>query len=282
MEMNEKELHALLSFLVDSEEPTLSLAREQLRKILQNRPQLKTLVQKVRDPRIAREIELLFEEGRLDTLTEEFRKLARQGATLDLETGACLLAQSAFPEVRPEKIKRELDEMAEGFDEILDAEEPSPADAITLFRQYFADELGFHGNTKNYYEPENSYLNRVLERRTGIPIALSCVYLFLAERLDISAAGIGLPGHFIVAHGPRPKPVYVDPFHHARVLGRQDCMELVRKRGIGFQDRFLAPVSARQILERMLVNLIHLYSEQGAHERSMWLTSVLQLFEEKE
>jgi len=105
------------------------------------------------------------------------------------------------------------------------------------------------------------------------------VYLFVARRLELPAYGVGLPGHFVIGHKTPPGIIYVDPFNRGRILTRADCIEIVRQRGMGFQEAFLAPTPSHQILTRMIANLVNVYTEQGQAGRAQWLTQILALFE---
>lgn len=278
-EPNEKAVQLLISFLADPNENTVSLAKEKLRLLLSDFPAYRHLLENPNDPTLAQEARLFLEETRLQDLERAFRALGQQGDTMDLEEGVFRLSTLAYPNLERGDIGTPLDEMADDMEQILDAQEPSPSQSIGLLRRYLFQELGFHGNTSNYYDPDNSYLNRVLERRLGIPISLSCVYLLVAKRLDFDAHGIGLPGHFIVGHRGVTGTVYIDPFHGGRVLTRVDCIELVRQRGIRFQEEFLAPTPANQILARMVVNLMNIYTEQGSADRAQWLARLVPLLQ---
>jgi regulator of sirC expression with transglutaminase-like and TPR domain len=277
----EQDVELLLTFLVDRNPSTVSLAKAQLKRLLEDHPHYRQVVERIREPEVAGEARLFLEEDRLERLLSDFRLLAAQGDALDLERGAYLLCTLAFPNLAERDIQDPLDQMATELDGLLDAEETSPTREVTLVRHFIFQEMGFRGNERNYYDPDNSFLNRVLERRVGIPISLSCVYILVSERLDLPVYGIGLPGHFIVAHASGPAPIFIDPFHGGRLLSRADCIELVRQRGIGFQDAFLSPTSPRHILARMMVNLMNVYSEQGATGRAQWLGRVAQILQEE-
>ncbi len=128
--------------------------------------------------------------------------------------------------------------------------------------EWLFQQLGFSGNTADYADPRNSYLNQVLERRLGIPITLSVVFLEVAQRLGLPAEGVGLPGHFIVSVAGEDAPVYLDPFHGGRELTLDDCAELVRRSaGVDgpFDPQWLAPTPPRDIVARMLNNLRAFY-----------------------
>ncbi len=125
----------------------------------------------------------------------------------------------------------------------------------------------FRGNTQAYSDPRNSYLNEVLERRLGIPISLSVLYMAVAHRLGIPAQGIGLPGHFIVGIPAEREVYYLDPFHGGTRLSQDDCASLVWA-STGYegamQPEWLDPVPQRALLTRMLNNLRGVYLQQEA------------------
>ncbi len=101
-------------------------------------------------------------------------------------------------------------------------------------------ELGFRGNQQGFYDPRNSFLNDVLEQRTGIPITLSVVYIDVGRRLGLPLAGVGLPGHFLVGYRGDGREIYIDPFHQGLLLTREDCAGRLRNcsaKGCGWRNR---------------------------------------------
>ncbi len=141
--------------------------------------------------------------------------------------------------------------------------------AVTALNHYLFTELGFHGNTENYYDPDNSFLNQVLDSRTGIPISLSLVYLEIGWRLGLPMQGVGLPGHFIVSYTLPAATLYIDPFHGGRILSEDDCMVLSSAPITNlafFRQNYLRPVAKKAILFRMLLNLKQIYLHQEAWE----------------
>ena len=138
--------------------------------------------------------------------------------------------------------------------------------------------LGFVGNYQHYHDPKNSFLNEVIDRRLGIPITLSLVYLEVANRLGFEAEGVGLPGHFIVrvtcmpTHVGEIDYIYLDPFNRGARMSIDDCRQRVQtltKGKLHFQIGFLNPVGARHILTRMLNNLKSVYVHQNDLERTL-------------
>jgi regulator of sirC expression with transglutaminase-like and TPR domain len=277
--ISERDVTALVSFLDDSCEQTVALAKDHLRQILRQTPAYRNLLENPPDPGVASRAKIFLEETRLEDLKEAFRALASQGPDLDLERGTILLAQSDAPTLHDQTVPRALDRLAEGVEKELDAQEASSSREVMIIRRYLFERLGFSGNEENYYDPNNSYLHHVLERKKGIPISLSCLYLFIARRLELPVYGVGLPGHFVVGHRTPPGVIYIDPYHHGRILTRNDCIDIVRKRGIPFQEAFLAPTPSHQILTRMIANLVNVYTEQRRPEKALWLTQILGLFE---
>jgi regulator of sirC expression with transglutaminase-like and TPR domain len=133
---------------------------------------------------------------------------------------------------------------------------------IRIANQYLFEELAFRGNDSNYYDPANSCLDAVLDRRIGIPITLSVVYIEVARRLARPVFGIGLPGHFVVQYSDLEYSTYIDPFHAGKLLTVDDCSQLAHEiTGVELsrEPSTLAPVSNRYILVRMLNNLRSAY-----------------------
>lgn len=137
-------------------------------------------------------------------------------------------------------------------------------DPVDALLEFVFEEQGFDGDRVNYYDPRNSFLNDVLERRRGIPITLATVLLEAADGAGIPMAGVGFPGHFLVTHPPSSR--YFDVFRRGLVLDRTGFLELLRRQGLGadaWRDEFLAPVSRQQMLARMLNNLRRHYTQTG-------------------
>lgn len=130
---------------------------------------------------------------------------------------------------------------------------------------------GFHGAVNDYDAPANSLLHEVLERRRGLPIALATVALAVARRVGAPMAGIGMPGHFVLADLSGPEPAYIDPFGGWRTIDVADCAALVeRTTGLAFRTDFLAPVGARAILARTLLNLRGSYLRRRRLDAALW------------
>jgi regulator of sirC expression with transglutaminase-like and TPR domain len=184
----------------------------------------------------------------------------QQGEDLNLEKGAWLLAQTHYPDINLEAYQALLDSYASELRERLNSR-GSARHLLGTLNEFLFAELGFTGNEENYYDPENSYLNRVLDRRTGIPISLSLVYLLLARRLRLPIAGIGLPGHFICRYQSSTEELYIDPFHGGRLMTKADCVHYLLHGHYALQEEYLTPATPRRMLTRMCGNLHQTYTQ---------------------
>jgi regulator of sirC expression with transglutaminase-like and TPR domain len=200
---------------------------------------------------------------------------------IDLARAALYLAAEEYPALDVDAYLSRLDALARDVaDRPLDT--ALPLGRLLELSRYLFEEQGFAGNARSYYDPRNSFLNEVLDRRTGIPITLSVVYLEVGWRLGLPLAGVGLPGHFLVGYYPPYDVQYVDVFNQGRMLSRDDCALLLQGmygHGFVFHEEYLAPVSKRQILTRMLTNLKAIYTQQEDWDRALAVAERLLLLQ---
>lgn len=222
--------------------------------------------------RRAQEIMRHFDRQEADTWFLGF--CLKHGEEFDLEEGVWLLALTQYPDINVEAYRALMDNFAAELRERIDPNETTK-EILSTINNYLFDELGFTGDEENYYDPQNSYLNRVIDRRKGNPINLSLVYLLLARRLQLPMAGIGLPGHFICRYQSTSDEIYVDAFHHGKFLTKADCIQYLMNGSHGFQDEFLAPVSTRRLLMRICSNLHQIYSQMELTEETTRLQRYL-------
>jgi regulator of sirC expression with transglutaminase-like and TPR domain len=182
----------------------------------------------------------------------------KHGEEFDFEDGAWLLAGTEYPEINVEAYRALLDDYARELRQRLDLND-RPGQILGMVNEFLFDDLGFAGNEKDPADPQNSYLNRVLDRRTGNPISLCLVYLLVARRLQLPVTGIGLPGHFICRYQSSSDELYVDVFNRGRILTKADCIQYLVQGNHGLRDDFLSPVSARRLLLRLCSNLHRIY-----------------------
>lgn len=194
-----------------------------------------------------------------------FAQLARESdEAIDVALGAALIAKDVYEELDVDALLSKLAQLAGPLDggALVGLPLVKQAEAVSeRFR-----ELGFHGNSSDYYDVKNSLLPDVLERRTGIPITLTLVWCEIARRAGVFARGVGFPGHFVarvdelkpLSGRARTPPVFVDPFHGGRILESVDARDLA----------LLDAATSRATLVRMLNNLKAIWSKRGEHTRA--------------
>jgi regulator of sirC expression with transglutaminase-like and TPR domain len=195
-----------------------------------------------------------------------------QGA-FRLAEGALLIAQEEYPELSVASCLARIDAMAETLKTELGFE-LDPQRLVARINVYLFDEQQFRGNVANYYDPRNSFLNEVLERRLGIPITLSVLYIEVGRQIGLPIVGIGMPGHFLIQYTAQPEPFWLDPFHRGQVLQHEDCQARLQEiygQQLSWQDTYLQPISDHAILWRMLNNLKSIYIRQGDYRRALWV-----------
>lgn len=208
-----------------------------------------------------------------------FQSLAqRDDRSIDLAEGAFLIAAEAYPELDIGEYRRRLDALGETLKQRL-RPDIGPTDAILSLNRYLFEELGYHGATEDYYDPRNSFLNDVLDRRIGIPITLSILYIAVGRRIGLALDGVSFPGHFLVRCPVHDGTVVLDPFHKGISLGIED----LRKRLGSLQGgasptraqaaAMLVPASKREILARLLRNLRGIYAHYNQWEQALSATS---------
>lgn len=198
---------------------------------------------------------------------------------IDLGKAAFLLAASEKPDVDVELQMGLLDSLASAASIRL-GRNPEPLTAINNLSQYLFDELGFVGNRDNYYDPNNSFLDEVLRRRSGIPITLSLVYIETAARLDIPLLGVGMPGHFLVRHRDI-EDLIIDPFEFGILLSEEECADRLRQvlgESIPWRSSYLDPINRIDYIARIVGNLKGSYLRMRDYPRALrmyeWLLSL--------
>jgi regulator of sirC expression with transglutaminase-like and TPR domain len=208
----------------------------------------------------------------------------RPEAELDLARAALLIAEPEYPELELEQYMSALDRL--GVEARARLEQPAAASELPLrtVTRLLHDELGFRGNADDYYDPRNSFLNEVLDRRVGIPITLAIVMLEVAARAGVQAHGVSFPGHFIVRTPGVPihsAPRFFDPFDGQPLDGA--ALRRLMARATGEErdpdPRLLEPATKMQILLRMLNNLRGIYAARGDEERLKGVLERMQVLE---
>ena len=195
-----------------------------------------------------------------------------------LDRAALVLAATEYPGLDIAQEIAALDSLAAGAARRL-GDRRDPLSCVNALSEFLFDELAFHGNEEDYYDPRNSYLNEVLARRLGIPITLSLVYIETGRRLSIPLLGVGMPGHFMVRHRD-VDDLFIDPFRGGILLTEEECadrMRQVTQAEVGWDRSYLAPIGNREFIARMVRNLKGAYLGLQDHARALrmidWLLS---------
>jgi len=222
--------------------------------------------------------------------------VARPDEAIDLIEAAMLIAAAEYPGLNVGYYLQRLEIMANDV-RLLLADETDPYQVIETLNSYFFKTLEYKGNQNDYNDPRNSYLNDVLERRMGIPITLSLLYIEIGRQVGLPLEGVGLPGHFIVrfrkhaqqtfgrwesANMPMPEDseedILLDPFNEGAILTVEDCARMVQElygRPMPMLQSFLRPVNNRSFLTRMLTNLKSNYLTDRDFERALRIEQFL-------
>jgi regulator of sirC expression with transglutaminase-like and TPR domain len=198
-----------------------------------------------------------------------------------LDQAALLIGAWDYPGRNLEQYRERLDDIADRAAPAVARAENGVARARAISDCLFG-RLGFCGNSDDYYDPRNSFLCDVLERRTGIPISLSVVYLEISRRLGVLAQGVNFPGHFLVRVAIEDAWLFLDPFAGGRSLTPSDLEQLLKKMTTPdavLEPSVIAAASKRQILSRMLVNLAGIYGRNGDLPRSLDVLERLAILE---
>ncbi|MGI8968763.1 MAG: transglutaminase family protein [Chloroflexota bacterium] len=261
--MNEQGLQALASLLTTESEATVAMMLEQMRTFTAAEIERLGALAPIDSPA----------QGQVDLILAERSGPRVQAALLewlstgaDLEEGVLIVARSGYPRLEVDAVRRRLDALADRIRPQLHSD--SGFSALGAMIGVIHGEDGFHGNVARYYEPENSYLNCVVDRRAGLPISLTVLYILLGKRLGLAISGVPLPGHFIASLATASSSIYFDPFHEGTVLSLRDVMNIVGHAGQVFHTDLLRAATPRLIVRRMLHNLLNGYRELDQPERA--------------
>ena len=192
----------------------------------------------------------------------------------DLAEASLMLAQDIYPDVDIPAYLGRLDNIAVTIKKRL-ADDAFAEQKVIALNYYLFNEMRFSGNVEDYYDPRNSYLNEVMERRTGIPITLAIVYLEVGKRLGLNLKGVSFPGHFLVKLAVKRGQLVLDPFTGGEAQSEADLRQRLAqvlppaKAGQALLDQYLEAATPRQIVARVLRNLKNIYMQTGKLESAL-------------
>ena len=263
MNLGRKQVRAILSLLADPDADIADIVRSKL--FTMGEPAVREVLDAapVGSPaqREAGRILLCLKEPPLES---QFRNLQeRAGGDVDLETASFTLARLEYPALDVQRYRNRLNKMAEDLAPAI-APDDHPLRIIQTLNQYVLDLQGFRGQKNVPVGPAASYMNRVLDRKTGLPISISALYIFLARRLDLPILGVGMPVHFIVKYKTTDGMEFLfDPYNKGQLLTANECAEYLSRFDVAFDPSMLCRSSDRQMLTRMMFNLCAAYRNQN-------------------
>ncbi len=212
---------------------------------------------------------------------QQLAQLVRsQGQTFNIAECALLVAQHEYPHLDIPAYLNQLDDIAARLRTRLPADAAKPH-IISMLNHYLFRELGYSGSTDNYYDPRNSFLNDVIDRRIGIPITLSILYIEIARRIGVTLQGISFPGHFLAKCVTDQGVIVLDPFNKGASLSETELRERLRNAGGSALDletplaTLLRPASPEEILLRLARNLKAIYKELGDTEKAIAMSGFM-------
>ena len=276
LSLPEIQIRALIRLLSDEDERVARTIAGKLAEI--GEPAVSLLREaEIEQPAMAARISEILDDIQGQRLEGDFHALsACDDENLDLETGAFLIARFAYPDLDVRDHVEMLDAMAREVRERL-GRKASSEEIIKTINRYLFVEQKFIGNSHQYYDVDNSYLNKVLERKTGIPISLSTVYLLVGKRLELPVFGVGMPGHFLVKYEADRYRIFIDCFNGGALLTQKDCARFLDQAGYGFDERYLQKTPPRSILIRMIKNLVALYNKMEDVTKATRLTRFIEI-----
>ena len=205
-------------------------------------------------------------------LFEDFRRaVSCPDDRVDLACAALEIARDDYPDLDVAGYLRRIDQLGVEVGRRLQ-KETTIYHSIAALNAVIFQEHGFHGNRDNYYDPKNSFLNEVIERRTGIPITLSVLYMEVAQRIGLPLHGVSFPGHFLVKYFDDREKIVIDPFNGGEIKSRETLGKLLKDLygdKVALAQDFLEPVTKKQIIRRMLNNLKVIYLREKNFQKGL-------------
>ncbi|ACF14833.1 conserved hypothetical protein [Chloroherpeton thalassium ATCC 35110] len=285
MDTLNSEVKAMIYLLDDDDETVFQAVSQKLSQIVNpERPDSEEILQLMLEKKnnthavISEKIESLIDNIQFDYLAPLLKSLLIHDA--QLEDIIFLIAQIGYPALDIDKYKKELNKIENAFHIEYYTSSMTEVNKALLLNVIIYDHEGYRGNSSNYYDPDNSYLNRVMDRKLGIPITLGALYLVIAKRLGLPIYGVNMPAHFMLKYERKNYELFIDPFNRGRILEKQDCIRFLMNAGYGYVEQYLARASSLDLCERMLNNLKNSYRELNNLKKFSLIERYLQVVRE--
>ena len=270
---NQTEIDALVKLLDDPDEEIFFHVQEKLLEYGNDAvSHLETAWEQSLDTLLQERIENIVHSIQFTNVKQDLSLWYHSGA-FDLLQGALIINRYQFPDLDEQAIINQIEDIKREVWVGLQYE-MSSIEKIKLINHVFYQQFGFSGNTKNHHDPQNSYLNQVMESKKGNQISLAIIYATIAQKLDIPVYGVNLPQHFILGYIDESNPdrehavlFYINAFNKGAIFGKHDVDQFLRQLNLEPRPVFYAPCSNTEIVRRIVRNLISAYENLGAMDK---------------
>lgn len=283
MTFNDGEVKAMISLLDDTDQEVYRHIETRLVKLGREViPMLEDAWSNAFDAVLQQRIENIVHKIQFESLLEDLKLWIHTGDH-DLLAGTILVARYQYPDLDEEKIYSLITQIRKEIWLELN-ESLTSLEIVNIINHVLFNRYGFGGNTANYHAPQNSYINCVLESKKGNPLALSVLYQVISQQLNLPIYGVNLPEHFILAYlddtGNDTGKVlfYINAFSKGSVFGHQDIDQFIKRLNLEPQESYYNPCTNKEMLQRMVRNIIYSYQKLGDITKVEELTEMIRLF----
>jgi regulator of sirC expression with transglutaminase-like and TPR domain len=279
--MNIQDFKAMISLLDDSDTEVVDIVQQKILNLGQDAIPLleKEWDEYEENPLIQNKIENLLHDLQLGNLISDFQEWISHGSE-DLLRGLWLVSRLAYPENKIQKMRDDVNKIYMDV-WIMTNEDMHPVDLLNVMNDVIFNRLKYEPNVKNFHSPTNSLFNLVLEQKKGNPVTLSCLYILLAQRLDIPLYGVNLPNLFVTVFDLPGQKFYVNPFNKGQIFYQRDIDDYLKHMNMEPKEEFYKACGNKEIVIRVLTNLAYSYQKSGDDERGSQVSQILSVINRK-
>lgn len=275
--MERNKIEALIALLDDNNSEVINAVTDNLLKEgLEIIPRLEKVWETTLDEKLQERLENVIQNIQFETTKKNLFAWSKNGAESILE-GSCYLAQFQFPEIKLKKLEAEIERIRKDI-WIENNNNLTALEKIKILNFVLFDQHKFSRNTTNFYSPQNSYINQVLETKKGNPVSLAIVYLAVTQRLELPIYGVNLPTNFILAFKDEYRHIdsedesddilfYINPNNKGSILGKKEIDYFLKQQQLKPEKSYYTACSNKEILIRLLYNLIQSYEKLGFNDK---------------
>jgi regulator of sirC expression with transglutaminase-like and TPR domain len=283
--MDRNKIDALIALLDDTDIEVINAVTDNLlREGIEIIPQLEKVWETTLDEKLQERLENVIQNIQFETTKKNLKRWSHSGAKNILE-GAVYLSQFQFPEVNFAKIDEEIEKIKN--DIWLDINNNLTAlEKVKILNYVIFEMHKFTRNTSNFYSPQNSYINQVIESKKGNPISIAIIYMSVAHKLGLPIYGVNLPKNFILAYKDELRGInsideaddilfYINPYNKGAVLGRKEIEYFIQQQKLQIEKSYYIPCTNKDIVIRLINNLVLSYEKLGFNEKIVRLKELL-------